>query len=95
MKLDEKTKAMLASYGRSFIAAAGALLATGNTDPKGLIAAGLIAVIPVALRAFNPKDPAFGIVKLALPQITKQLDAILEASNKKAAAKKAASPKKK
>jgi hypothetical protein len=95
MKLDAKTKAMLASYGRSFIAAAGALLATGNTDPKGLIAAGLIAVIPVALRAFNPKDPAFGLItRIALPEITKQLNAILDDSNKKAA-KKAATPKKK
>lgn len=95
MKLDPKITAMLASWARSFIAAATALWATGNTDPKGLIAAGLAAVLPVALRAINPKDPAFGIVKLALPQITKQLDAVLEASNKKAAAKKAATPKKK
>jgi hypothetical protein len=95
MKLNSKTKAMLASYGRSFIAAAGALLATGNTDPKGLIAAGLVAVIPVALRALNKKDPAFGFVaNLAIPEITKQLNAILDDSNKKAA-KKAAAPKKK
>jgi len=88
MKLDSKIQAMLASYGRAFIAAAGALLATGNTDPKGLIAAGLVAVIPVALRALNKKDPAFGLVaNLALPEITKQLNAILDDSKKKTAKK--------
>jgi len=55
----------------------------------------LIAVIPVALRAFNPKDPAFGLIaKIALPEITKQLNAILDDSKKKAT-KKASSPKKK
>lgn len=95
MKLSPAVLAMLASYGRSFIAAAGALLATGNTDPKGLIAAGLVAVIPVALRAVNPKDPAFGLItKLVIPGITEQLNAILNDSKKKAA-KKAASAKKK
>lgn len=95
MKIDPKVSAALASYGRSFIAAAAALLVTGNTDPKGLIAAGLVAVIPVALRAFNPKDPAFGLIaKIAIPQITNQLNAIIEDSKKKAA-KKASAPKKK
>jgi len=94
MKLDPKVSAALASYGRAFISAAAALWVTGNTDPKGLVAAGLVAVIPVALRAFNPKDPAFGLVsRLAVPEITKQLNAILDESNKKAAKK--ATPKKK
>jgi hypothetical protein len=95
MKLDPKLSAALASYGRAFISAAAALWVTGNTDPKGLIAAGLVAVIPVALRALNPKDPAFGLItKIALPEITKQLNAILDDSKKKAT-KKAAAPKKK
>ena len=95
MKLDPKLSAALASYGRAFISAAAALWVTGNTDPKGLIAAGLVAVIPVALRALNPKDPAFGLItKIALPEITKQLNAILDDSKKKAT-KKASSPKKK
>jgi hypothetical protein len=95
MKLDPKLSAALASYGRAFISAAAALWVTGNTDPKGLIAAGLVAVIPVALRALNPKDPAFGLItKIALPEITKQLNAIIDDSKKKAT-KKAAAPKKK
>lgn len=51
---------MLASWGRSFGAAALALYMTGNTDPKALISAGIAAVAPVALRYLNPKDLAFG-----------------------------------
>lgn len=58
MKLDSKLTAMLASYGRSFLAAAVALWTTGNTDPKALLAAGLAAVLPVAIRALNPKRPS-------------------------------------
>ena len=51
---------MLASWGRSFGAAALALYMTGNTDPKALLSAGVAAVAPVALRYLNPKDLAFG-----------------------------------
>ena len=88
MKLDPKLTAALASYGRSFLAAATALWATGNTDPKALVAAGLAAVLPVALRALNKKDPAFGLVaNFALPEITKQINKILDDSKKKTAKK--------
>lgn len=94
MKLDPKLTAMLASYGRSFLAAATALWATGNTDPKALVAAGLAAVLPVALRALNKKDPAFGLVaKLALPEVNKMLNQIIDGSKKKVA-KKATTKKK-
>lgn len=98
MKLDSKLKAALASYGRSFLAAALAVWSTGNHDPKGLVAAGLAAVLPVAIRALNKKDPAFGLVaNLALPEITKTLNKILDESGKKAkkAVAKKATPKKK
>lgn len=94
MKLDPKLTAMLASYGRSFLAAATALWATGNTDPKALVAAGLAAVLPVALRALNKKDPAFGLVaNLALPEVSKMLNQIIDGSKKKVA-KKATTKKK-
>jgi hypothetical protein len=61
-------KAVLASYGRSFLAAVlAAFLAMGgdvwalDADTlRALISAGVAAVIPVALRALNDKDPAFG-----------------------------------
>jgi len=53
-------KALLASYGRSMLAAVVALVVTGNTDPSALLAAAIGAVCPTALRYFNPKDMKFG-----------------------------------
>jgi hypothetical protein len=53
-------KAMAASWARSFLAAALAVYATGNTDPKAIASAGLAAVLPVILRWLNPGDQAFG-----------------------------------
>jgi hypothetical protein len=58
--LKDKDKAMLASYGRSMLAAIVALAVTGNTDPSALLAAAIGAVCPTALRYFNPKDMKFG-----------------------------------
>lgn len=58
MKLSDK--ALLASYGRSMLAAVIALAVTGNTDPGALLAAAIGAVCPTALRYFNPKDMKFG-----------------------------------
>jgi hypothetical protein len=60
MKLSKKNKAMLASYVRSVVGAASALYVAGVTDPKDLWAALVGAIIPVAARAINPNDPAFG-----------------------------------
>jgi hypothetical protein len=56
-------KAMAASWGRSFMAAAVALAMTGETDIKMLANAGLAAVLPVVLRWLNPNDIAFGVQK--------------------------------
>ncbi len=56
----KELKAMLASYGRSVVGAASALYVAGVTDPKDLWAALVGAIIPVAARAINPNDPAFG-----------------------------------
>jgi hypothetical protein len=58
--LKDKDKAMLASYGRSMLAAVVALAVTGNTDPGALLAAAIGAVCPTALRYINPKDLRFG-----------------------------------
>ena len=93
MKVNPKLLAAVSSYGRSFLAAALAVWSTGNHDVKGLAAAGAAAVLPVILRALNPNDPAFGLVKLALPEVEKQLASILADSNNKAAAKKATTKK--
>jgi hypothetical protein len=60
--MSPKIQALLASYGRSFLAAATAVYATGNHDVKSIVIAALAATLPVAIRAINPKDPAFGLV---------------------------------
>ena len=56
----DKSKALIASWARSFMAAALALYMAGVTDPKTLAMAGVAAVAPVILRWLNPKDTAFG-----------------------------------
>jgi len=77
---------MLASYGRSVLASGLALYMAGVTDPKDLWAALVAAIAPVALRALNPNDAAFGILPDAA-EITKALKAA-KAPLKKAAKKK-------
>ena len=83
MKLDKKTKAMLASYARSVVGAASALYVAGVTDPKDLWAALVGALIPVAARAINPNDPSFG----RLPKASEVEEALKAAKPKKKATK--------
>lgn len=59
MKLTAEHKAMLASYARSVIGAAIATY-TATGDPKAALNALWAAIIPVAMRYFNPADTAFG-----------------------------------
>ncbi len=84
-------KAMLASYGRSVLGAAIALYASGVTDPKTLAYSLLGAIVPVAIRAFNPNDKAFG----KLPSV-EEVDAAVKTAKvvKRPAAKKATVKKK-
>jgi len=58
--MSAQTKAMLASYARSVIAAVVAVASTGNTDPQDLAKAAVAALIPVVMRWANPKDAAYG-----------------------------------
>jgi hypothetical protein len=82
--------AMLASYGRSVLGAAIALYASGVTDPKTLAYSLLGAIVPVALRAVNPNDKAFG----KLPSVEEVEVAVKTAKVvKKAPAKKTAAKK--
>jgi hypothetical protein len=57
-------QAILASYGRAFLAAAIACYLAGVTDPKALLGAGLAAVLPPLLRWISPSDSTFGYVKV-------------------------------
>lgn len=79
-------KAALASYARSVLASGLALYMAGVTDPKDLWAALVAAFAPVAIRALNPNDLAFGV----LPDL-EALDKAVEAS-KAPVKKKAAKP---
>lgn len=58
--IPKRDRAMLASWGRAFIAAVLTLWLAGNTNPRELLAAGIAAVVPPLLRWLNPNDPAFG-----------------------------------
>ena len=93
--MNEQIKKALASYGRSVIAAATAMYAAGITDPETLAYSLLGAIIPVALRAINPSDPAFGrlpdveVVEKAL----KSAKVVKKAPAKKAAVKKTTTKK--
>ncbi len=87
--LNDKTKAMLASYGRSVLGAGLALYMSGVTDPKTLAYSLVAAIAPVALRALNPNDTAFG----RLPEVAEVDAAVKKATVKKAPAKKAVAKK--
>jgi hypothetical protein len=82
----EQLKALLSSYGRSVLASGLALYMAGVTDPKDLWTALVAAIAPVAIRALNPNDKAFGILPDA-----KAVDKALKAA--KAPVKKTANPK--
>jgi hypothetical protein len=58
--ITRQNKAMLASYARSFLAAALAVYISGNTDIGDIVAAGIAAAAPPLLRWLNKNDPAFG-----------------------------------
>jgi hypothetical protein len=85
-------KAMGASYGRSVLAGIVALYTAGVTDPKDMWAALVAALVPVVLRAANPKDAAFG----KFDAIAKDVDNAMKNVKpvKKKATKKATTAKK-
>lgn len=88
--MNEQIKALLASYGRSVLGAGLALYMSGVTDPQTLAYSLLAALAPVALRAINPNDTAFG----RLPDVAEVDSAVKKATVKKAPARKKAAPKK-
>jgi hypothetical protein len=85
--MNAKLKAAVESYARSFVVAAIAVYSAGETDLKAILIAGLAAIAGPAIRAVNPKDPAFGFIADAV-------DTEIKALAKKSVKKKAA-PKKK
>lgn len=55
-----RLKLMLASYGRTVIAAVLAVYMTGATDSQDFIKAAVAAILPPLMRWANPADKAFG-----------------------------------
>lgn len=86
----EQLKALLSSYGRSVLASGLALYMAGVTDPKDLWTALVAAIAPVALRAINPSDKAFGVLPAAdeVEKALKGAKAPTKKVAKKAVAKK-------
>lgn len=96
MVLNSTQKAMLQSYGRSFLGAALALYLAGNTDAYAYLYAFVAAVAPVAIRYFNKNDIAFGRISgssTADELATEVVSAVKKATAKKTAAKKTPSKK--
>lgn len=93
--IDKKTKALVASYGRSVLGAAAALYMAG-VPTEDLLYSLVAALAPVALRALNPNDLAFGRlpsvedVESSLTNVKVQKAPAKKASVKKAPAKKTA-----
>jgi hypothetical protein len=85
----EQLKALLASYGRSVLGAGIALYMSGVTDPKTLAYSLIAALAPVALRAVNPNDKAFG----RLPALAEVDAAVKTVKVKKAPVKKTVAKK--
>jgi len=83
--MNNKTKEVLTSYLRHFIAVGFAMLAGGVTDWKALLIATLTATIGPAIRAVDPSDPAFGVVA---DKVDVELDKLAKKTTKKAAPKK-------
>jgi hypothetical protein len=79
--MNAQWKAILESYGRSFVVAALAVLTTGETSIKAIALGGLVAIAGPAIRALNPKDAAFGLV-------ADRIDVEVKALAKKSATKK-------
>jgi hypothetical protein len=83
--MNTKFKAVVESYVRSFIVALGVAYSDGFRGTEEILIAGLIAVAGPAIRAINPKDPAFGVLS---DVVTAELNKLAKASKKKAAPKK-------
>ncbi|MFM6944053.1 MAG: hypothetical protein ACKOXV_02085 [Bacteroidota bacterium] len=88
--MNAKTKALLASYGRSVLGAGLALYLSGVTDPTELLNALVAALVPVAIRYINPNDSAFGRVPAAkeVEQALENIKPVAKTTPKKTTAKK-------
>ena len=77
--MNSKVKAAIESYARSFVIALGVAYSDGLRGPEEILVAGVIAIAGPAIRAINPKDPAFGVfadvVEAELKKVAKKTPA--------------------
>jgi len=78
--MNAKVKVAIESYVRAFVVALGVAYSDGFKGTEELLIAGLIAVAGPAIRAINPKDPAFGYIADA---VDVELNALAKKSAKK------------
>lgn len=83
--MNRKMKSALESYARAFVVAALTAYSLGARDLESMLIAGAIAVAGPAIRAVNPKDPAFGLIA---DTVEAELDKLAKAEKKKKAVKK-------
>ena len=83
--MNPKVKSALESYARSFLIAALTAYSMGASELEDIVIAGLIAILGPAIRAVNPKDPAFGMIA---DTVVLELDKLAKADKKKKAVKK-------
>lgn len=84
--MNYKVKQAVESYLRAFLVAAIVAYQDGFTGMSDILIAGAVAVLGPALRAVNPKDPAFGMVA---DVVEVELDKLAKANKtKKKAVKK-------
>lgn len=84
-EMNPKVKSALESYVRSFIVAALVAYNAGITGLEDIAIAGLIAVAGPAIRALNPKDPAFGLIA---DTVDVELNKLAKSTKRKKAVKK-------
>jgi hypothetical protein len=78
--MNKKMQEVLSSYALSFAVAVATAYSVGEMSVSNLLLAGLIAVAGPAIRAVNPKDPAFGIIADA---VAIELNKLAKADKKK------------
>jgi hypothetical protein len=95
LNLLKQYRAVLESYGRSFLGAALALYMAGNTDLYTYLYALIAAFAPVAIRFFNKNDIAFGKISgsSTSEELASEVVKAVKSVAKKSPAKKAPAKK--
>jgi hypothetical protein len=78
--MNPKIQAIIESYVRAFVVALGVAYSDGLRGTEEILVAAVIAIAGPAIRAINPKDPAFGFIADA---VTQEITKLAKADKKK------------